>query len=161
MPEASRTYWLTTACRIRRKDQSLVIERDGHPDRHIPVTDVRDIVASDNIDVNTAVISLLNQHTIDVHLLSYYGDYAGSLMSAERSTSGETVTAQVRLADNDERRMAIARNWSPPAPSTSAESWTAPCSTDPSGYSKPAQRPRPAETSSWVLTAPSAAQPGS
>ena len=77
MAEASRTYWLTTACRIRRKDQSLVIERDGHPDRHIPVTDVRDIVASENVDVNTAVVSLLNQHPIDEHLQSYYAHYAG------------------------------------------------------------------------------------
>lgn len=109
MPEASRTYWLTTACRIRRKDQSLVIERDGQPDRHIPVTDVRDIVASENVDVNTAVVALLNQHDIDVHLLSYYGDYAGSVMGGQRSTSGETVIAQVRLAADDERRMAIAR----------------------------------------------------
>ncbi|MGH3694931.1 MAG: type I-B CRISPR-associated endonuclease Cas1b [Pseudonocardiaceae bacterium] len=109
MPEASRTYWLTTACRIRRKDQSLVIERDGHPDRHIPVTDVRDIIASENVDVNTAVVALLNQHAIDVHLLSYYGDYAGSLLGAQASTSGETVIAQVRLAGDDARRMAIAR----------------------------------------------------
>ncbi len=109
MPEASRTYWLTAACRIRRKDQSLVIERDGQPDRHIPVTDVRDVVASDNVDVNTAVVALLNQHDIDVHLLSYYGDYAGSLLGAQGSTSGETVLAQARVAADHERSMAIAR----------------------------------------------------
>ncbi|MGI9000196.1 MAG: type I-B CRISPR-associated endonuclease Cas1b [Pseudonocardia sp.] len=109
MPEASRTYWLTTACRIRRKDQSLVIERDDHEDRHIPVNDVRDIVASDNVDVNTAVVALLNKHDIDVHLLGYYGDYAGSLLGAERSTSGETVVAQVRLAADHERCLAVAR----------------------------------------------------
>lgn len=109
MPEASRTYWLTTACRIRRKDQSLVIERDDHQDRHIPVTDVRDIVASDNVDVNTAVVALLNQHNIDVHLLGYYGDYAGSLLGAQKSTSGETVAAQVRLAADPQRCLTIAR----------------------------------------------------
>jgi CRISPR-associated protein Cas1 len=109
MPEASRTYWLTTACRIRRKDQSLVIERDGHPDRHIPITDVRDIIASDNVDVNTAVLALLNRHAIDLHVLSYYGDYAGSLLGAQTSTSGETVIAQVRLATDDRQRLAIAR----------------------------------------------------
>jgi CRISP-associated protein Cas1 len=109
MPEASRTYWLTTACRIRRKDQSLVIERDGHPDRHVPVTDVRDIIAADNVDVNTAVVALLNQHAIDVHLLGYYGDYAGSLLCAQGSTSGETVMAQARLAADTERSLVIAR----------------------------------------------------
>ena len=100
MPTASRTYWLTTPCRIRRKDQSLLIERvDGTP-VHIPITDVRDIVCCDTADINTAVISLLNQHRISVHFLSHYGDYAGSLLTSETSTSGQTVLAQVRLADD-------------------------------------------------------------
>jgi hypothetical protein len=45
MATAARTYWLTTACRIARKDQSLLIERAGGTPVHIPVTDVRDIVA--------------------------------------------------------------------------------------------------------------------
>jgi CRISPR-associated protein Cas1 len=105
----SRTYWLTSPCRIRRKDQSLVIERDGQPDRHIPVTDVRDIVASANVDVNTALVALLNQHHIDLHLLSHYGDYAGSLLTADRSTSGEAVLAQARLAADLARSLEIAR----------------------------------------------------
>lgn len=110
MPTAARTYWLTTACRIVRKDHSLVIERmDGKP-VHIPVTDVRDIVACSPVDLNTAVISLLNTHRINVHFLSYYGDYAGSLLTSETSTSGETVMAQARLADDPAASLAIARN---------------------------------------------------
>ncbi|MEE1783262.1 type I-B CRISPR-associated endonuclease Cas1b [Streptomyces sp. SP17BM10] len=110
MPAAARTYWLTTACRIRRKDQSLVIERDDNPDVHIPVTDVRDIVACSHVDLNTSVISLLNRHRINVHLLSHYGDYAGSLLTADTATSGETVLAQARLAADPEAGLALARS---------------------------------------------------
>jgi CRISPR-associated protein Cas1 len=110
MPAASRTYWLTTACRIRRQDQSLVVERDSGDRVHIPVTDVRDIVACAPVDVNTAVMSLLNRHRISVHFLSHYGDYAGSLLTSETSVSGETVLAQVKLASDEPHRLRIARD---------------------------------------------------
>jgi len=110
MPAAARTYWLTTDCRIRRKDQSLVIERESGDKIHIPVTDVRDLVACASADVNTAVISLLNQHHINVHFLSHYGDYAGSLLTAETSASGEVVLGQARLASDPAARLAIARS---------------------------------------------------
>ncbi len=109
MPAASRTYWLTTPCRIRRKDQSLLIERvDGSP-VHIPITDVRDIVACEPVDINTAVISMLNQYRVNVHFLSHYGDYAGSLLTSESSTSGQTVVAQTRLAGDPLASLDVAR----------------------------------------------------
>ena len=110
MATATRTYWLTTACRIARKDQSLVIERADGTAVHIPVTDVRDIVACAPADLNTAVISLLNTYRINVHFLSHYGDYAGSLLTAETSTSGETVMAQARLADDAGASLEVARS---------------------------------------------------
>ena len=110
MPAAARTYWLTSPCRIRRKDESLVIERESAGKVHIPITDVRDIVACAETDINTSVVALLNRHRINVHLLSYYGDYAGSLLTSETSTSGETVLAQARLAENPEAALEIARS---------------------------------------------------
>ncbi|WP_433677964.1 type I-B CRISPR-associated endonuclease Cas1b [Nocardia sp. CA-119907] len=109
MPAATRTYWLTTPCRIRRKDQSLVIERLDSKPIHIPITDVADIVACESVDLNTAVISLLNTHRIDIHLLSHYGDYAGSILTAETSTSGQTVLAQAQLANDTTASLDIAR----------------------------------------------------
>ena len=110
MPAATRTYWLTSPCRIRRKDESLVIERAAASKVHIPVTDVRDIVACAETDINTAVISLLNRHRISVHFLSHYGDYAGSLLTSDISTSGETVLAQSRLAQDPQGALHIARD---------------------------------------------------
>lgn len=108
MPAATRTYWLTTPCRIRRQDQSLVIDRESGDKVHIPVTDVRDIVACAPVDVNSAVVSLLNRHRISLHFLSYYGDYAGSLLTTENGVSGETVLAQVRVASDEAASLKIA-----------------------------------------------------
>lgn len=110
MPSATRTYWLTSPCRIRRKNQSLIVERENADNVHIPITDVRDIVACAEVDINTAVVSLLNRHRINVHLLSYYGDYAGSLLTSETSTSGETVLAQARTAEDTNTSLEIARS---------------------------------------------------
>ncbi|WP_026341602.1 type I-B CRISPR-associated endonuclease Cas1b [Actinomadura atramentaria] len=110
MPTASRTYWLTGACRIRRKDQSLLIERESGGKVHVPVTDVRDIVACSPVEVNTAVTSLLNRHRINIHLLGHYGDYAGSLLTSDVSTSGETVLAQARVAMDADASLGIARD---------------------------------------------------
>jgi CRISPR-associated protein Cas1 len=110
MPAAARTYWLTTACRIRRQDQSLVIDRESGDKVHIPITDVRDIVACAPIDINSAVVSLLNRHRVSVHFLSHYGDYAGSLLTSETSTSGETVLAQARLVSDPTASLRVARD---------------------------------------------------
>lgn len=108
MPAAARTYWLTTACRIRRHDQSLVIERETGDKVHIPVTGVRDIVACSPVDLNSAVVSLLNRYRVSIHFLSHYGDYAGSLLTAETSVSGETVLAQARLASDAAASLKVA-----------------------------------------------------
>ncbi|GGI95157.1 CRISPR-associated endonuclease Cas1 2 [Saccharopolyspora subtropica] len=105
MTTTARTYWLTSPCRIRRKDNSLRIERDGHEPTYIPITDVRDIIAAAEVDLNTSIISLLNQHRVNIHFLSYYGDYAGSLLPADTATSSQTVLGQTRLAtDHDTAR---------------------------------------------------------
>ncbi|RBM10021.1 type I-B CRISPR-associated endonuclease Cas1b [Streptomyces sp. PT12] len=109
MPTATRTYWLTTPTRIRRKDDSLLIERADASHVHIPITDVRDIVACAETDINTSVVALLNRHRINVHLLSHYGDYAGSLLTSDTSTSGQTVLAQARIAQDTAKATDIAR----------------------------------------------------
>lgn len=109
MPATARTYWITNPCRLRRRDQSLRIERDDQQPRHIPITDVRDIIAAADVDLNTATISLLNKHRVNVHFLSHYGDYAGSLLPADTATSSHVVLGQAQLATDPESALPIAR----------------------------------------------------
>lgn len=108
MPATARTYWITSPCRLRRRDQSLRIERDEQKPHHIPITDVRDIIAATEVDLNTATISLLNKHRVNVHFLSHYGDYAGSLLPADTATSSHVVLGQARLATDPDTALPIA-----------------------------------------------------
>lgn len=109
MPAATRTYWLTEPCRIRREDNSIRVERaDGTPVR-IPVTDIQDLVAFDHVDVNTSAMSLLSRNGITLHVLDHYGNHAGHFAPAESMASAAVVRRQVEITADTTQRMTIAR----------------------------------------------------
>ncbi|MFC8708824.1 type I-B CRISPR-associated endonuclease Cas1b [Streptomyces sp. NPDC057197] len=109
MPAATRTYWLTEPCRIRREDNSIRIERvDGAPVR-IPVTDIQDLVVFDHVDINTSVMSLFSRSGITLHVLDHYGNHAGHFAPAESMASAAVVRRQVEITADHTRRMTIAR----------------------------------------------------
>jgi CRISPR-associated protein Cas1 len=110
MTAASRTYWLTEPCRIRREGNSIRIERADGRLVHVPVTDIRDIVAFDHVDVNTSAISLLSRHGVTVHVLDHYGNYAGAVTPAEDMASAGVVRRQVTLTADPGTRLAVARS---------------------------------------------------
>jgi CRISPR-associated protein Cas1 len=109
MAAISRTYWLTEPCRIRREDNSVRIERaDGSPVR-VPVTDIRDLVVFDSVDINTSAISLSGRHGISVHVLDHYGNYAGAVIPGQDMSSAEVIRRQVALTADPDARLAVAR----------------------------------------------------
>lgn len=110
MAATSRTYWLTEPCRIRREDNSIRIERADRSPVRVPVTDIRDLVLFDQADINTASISLLGRHGIHVHVLDYYGNYAGAIAPAEDMSSAEVLRRQVALTADPSARLAVARS---------------------------------------------------
>jgi len=108
MTAVSRTYWLTEPCRIRREDNSVRIERvDGTPVR-IPVTDIRDLVIFDQVDINTSAISILGRNGISIHVLDYYGNYAGTVTPAEDMSSAGVIRRQVGLTADPGARLDVA-----------------------------------------------------
>ncbi|MCX4233518.1 type I-B CRISPR-associated endonuclease Cas1b [Streptomyces ortus] len=110
MPAAGRTYWLTEPCRIRREDNSIRIERpDGSP-VHIPITDIRDLIAFDHIDINTSALSLLSQNGITLHVLDHYGNHAGHFTPAQSMASATVVRRQVDITANPQQRLTISRS---------------------------------------------------
>jgi CRISPR-associated protein Cas1 len=110
MAAVSRTYWLTEPCRIRREGGSVRVERaDGSPVR-IPVTDIRDLIAFDTVDINTSAISLLSQNGVTIHVLDYYGNYAGAVTPAEDMSSAEVVRRQVTVTADQQTRLSVARS---------------------------------------------------
>lgn len=110
MPAVGRTYWLTEPCRIRREDNSVRVERqDGSPVR-IPITDIRDLVVFDHVDVNTSALSLLSRSGVTLHVLDHYGNHAGHFSPAESMASAAVVRRQVEITADEEQRLAIGRS---------------------------------------------------
>ncbi|TDC80519.1 type I-B CRISPR-associated endonuclease Cas1b [Streptomyces hainanensis] len=110
MPAAGRTYWLTEPCRIRREDNSVRVERaDGSPVR-IPITDIRDLVTFDHVDINTSALSLLSRNGVTVHVLDHYGNHAGHFAPSESMASATVVRRQVELTADPDQRTAVGRS---------------------------------------------------
>jgi len=109
MTAASRTYWLTQPCRIRREDNSVRIERADQTPVRVPITDIRDLVAFDHVDINTSAISLLSRHGVMVHILDHYGNYADAIAPAEDTSSAHVLRRQITLTSTDDKRLEIGR----------------------------------------------------
>lgn len=109
MTAASRTYWLTQPCRIRREDNSVRIERADQTPVRVPITDIRDLVVFDHADINTSAISLLSRHGVMVHILDHYGNYAGAIAPAEDTSSAHVLRRQIGLTGMDDKRLEIGR----------------------------------------------------
>ncbi|GLW64290.1 CRISPR-associated protein Cas1 [Actinomadura rubrobrunea] len=110
MTAAGRTYWLTEPCRIRREDNSIRIERPDNTPIRIPITDIRDLVAFDHVDINTSAVSLLARHGVIVHLLDHYGNYAGAVTPAEDMSSAQVLRRQVALTADEQTRLTVGRD---------------------------------------------------
>lgn len=109
MAAVGRTYWLTEPCRIRREDNSVRVERpDGSPVR-IPITDIRDLIAFDHVDVNTSALSLLSRNGVTLHVLDHYGNHAGHFAPAESMASASVLRRQVEITADPDQRLPIAR----------------------------------------------------
>ncbi|MGW8449913.1 type I-B CRISPR-associated endonuclease Cas1b [Streptomyces niveus] len=109
MSAVGRTYWLTEPCRIRREDNSVRIERaDGKPVR-IPITDIRDLVTFDHVDINTSALSLLSRNGVALHVLDHYGNHAGHFSPSESMSSAAVVRRQVEITADPEQRAETGR----------------------------------------------------
>jgi CRISPR-associated protein Cas1 len=110
MSVATRTYWLTEPCRIRRENDSLKIERADHSPVHVPITDVRDLIAFDHLDINTSAVSLLSRHGVTLHVLDHYGNHAGALVPTDDLSSAQVLRRQVVLTGDPADRLGVARS---------------------------------------------------
>lgn len=122
---------------IKRKDNTLVLERickeqtddDFEEDKllnfeyllgedllipagdkkYIPVESVESILSFGSIHFNSRFLYFLSQNQIPVHIFSYYGNYSGSFLPAERNTSGQSLIKQVIHYNHPLKRLEIAK----------------------------------------------------
>lgn len=106
----SRTYYIFTAGRLIRKDNTLAFENNGDR-RMIPVEDVDHIYCFGQLDFNTKLLEFLGQKQICVHFFDFYGNYSGSFVPRESLLSGFLVVRQVEHYLDRNKRLQLARTF--------------------------------------------------
>lgn len=103
-----RPYYIFSNGRLKRKENTLYIEKEDGEKKALPVEDVDSIHIFGEIDLNTKLLNFLSQQGIILHIYNYYGFYAGSYMPRERKISGELLVKQVEHYLDKEKRLYLA-----------------------------------------------------
>lgn len=103
-----RDYYIFKSGRLRRHENTIELEfNDGK--KAVPINDIYSLHLFGEIDLNTKIITFLNQHGISIHFYNYYGYYSGSFYPREKLVSGLLIVKQVEHYLDKEKRIEIAR----------------------------------------------------
>lgn len=123
-----RPYYLFSNGRLRRRQNTLVLERAGETrtpgaDEHdeglptteptgervpFPIEHVAELYLFGEVDINAKLVTFLAQHGVPVHFFDYYGNYTATLYPREELLSGRLKVAQVKHYLRRRRRMVLA-----------------------------------------------------
>ena len=102
-----RDYYIFKSGRLRRHENTIELEfNDGK--KTIPINDIHSLHLFGEIDLNTKIITFLNQHGIPIHFYNYYGYYSGSFYPREKLVSGLLIVKQVEHYLDKTKRIEIA-----------------------------------------------------
>lgn len=94
---------------LSRSESTLRIDTLDGETKHLPVESVDALYLHGQIDFNTRVLGLLNDHGIPIHVFGWKDYYKGSYLPKRDHVSGNTVVEQVRAYDEDARRQHIGK----------------------------------------------------
>lgn len=104
-----KNYHITKTGELKRKDNTLLFIPDtDDSSTHIPIKNVDAIYAHEEIRFNTKMFSLLDEHTIELHLFNWGSRYVGGYMPTKSTYAGETVVKQVESYQKNYKRTNIA-----------------------------------------------------
>lgn len=106
----SRTYYLFSSGRLRRKDNTLAFETDDTR-KYLPVEDIDHIYCFGELELNSKLLDFLGQHGICLHFFDYYGNYTGTFLSREGLNSGILLVKQVEHYLDMSKRLVLARSF--------------------------------------------------
>lgn len=104
----SRSYYIFSSGRIKRKENTIYIENENGNKKAIPIEDVDTIHIFGEVDINTKLLNFLSQQSKVVHFYNHYGFYTGSFMPRDKNVSGELVVRQVEHYLCPEKRFYVA-----------------------------------------------------
>ncbi len=108
-----RTLYLMTSGRLRRKQNTLVLEslsEDGSPKRkYFPIEQVGEIYAFGELELNKRLLEFLGKNEILLHFFNRYGYYVGSFYPREHYNSGYMILKQAEHYLDYDQRISLAR----------------------------------------------------
>lgn len=107
----SRNYYINQSGRLRRKDNTIYLEKEDNSRVPIPVEDVDAFYLYGEIDLNTRLLNFLTQKQVPVHVFNYYGYYSGTYYPREYLVSGFLTVKQVQHYQRKTKRLPIAREF--------------------------------------------------
>ncbi|MDD2285140.1 MAG: type I-B CRISPR-associated endonuclease Cas1b [Syntrophaceticus sp.] len=104
----SRTYYLFSSGRLRRQDNSLVLET-SEGKQPVPIENVDHIYCFSEMDINSKLLAILAKKQVCLHFFNYYGHYIGSFVPKDSLLSGYLVVKQVEHYLDKKQRIALAK----------------------------------------------------
>ena len=106
-----RNYYISQSGRLRRKDNTIYLEKEDDSRVPIPVEDIDAFYLYGEIDLNTRLLNFLAQKQIIAHEFNYYGYYSGTYYPREYLNSGFLTVKQVQHYERKAKRLVIAREF--------------------------------------------------
>lgn len=106
----SRTYYLFSSGRLKRKDNTLAFEAEDKT-RMLPVEDIDHIYSFGELDLNSKTLTFLGRNQICLHIFDYYGNYTGSFIPKKAQVSGYLLVKQVEHYIDHGKRLQLAKSF--------------------------------------------------
>ena len=107
----SRNYYISQSGRLRRKDNTIYLEKEDGSRVPIPIEDVDAFYLYGELDLNTRLLNFMAQKQVPIHVFNYYGYYSGTYYPREYLNSGFLTVKQVQHYERKSKRLPIAREF--------------------------------------------------
>ncbi len=106
-----KSFYFFNGGTISRKDNTLSFVMEEAEKRFLPIEQIDDIYLFSEINVNTTALNFLAQNNVPIHFFNYYSFYTGTFYPREVNVSGRLLVKQVNFYEDQEKRLAIAREF--------------------------------------------------
>lgn len=101
-------YYISGSGTLKRRDNTLLLEKDGDEKTVIPIEDVDSLHLLGQVSFNKELLVFLAKAGVPLHIYNYYGFYSGTFLPRHKNVSGELLVRQVEHYLHPERRLFLA-----------------------------------------------------
>ena len=103
------TFYILNGGDLRRKDNNIIMKNPEGDEKNLKIEVIDEIYIFGEVNLNTKLLNFISQKGIILHIFNYYGFYSGSYYPREVNISGYLLVNQVKVYDNNEKRLKVAK----------------------------------------------------